>query len=314
MKKAIFYGGLREITQPIQLICIISIDNIKQNAGDFECFVDLINQTQDKITTLKLIDTSYLHRYYDDGLSNMETSNWIRKNASIIKKIKISCEVISWREVILSEAFSQYKKMICLSYYGDEQGNNIDETFHEIVLQLARQHAHKRSLKAAIEYVLEECAGLLTLNGHIAYPGKFNSAINYVLDKYRNKYNINIQHHFYKIISKNHKKEIIPGENKREENAPDFFSAIHPYKKPPSPSQGRHDLSFFVLSLAYLAESFKITTESRARFFQEFLLLCEKYGQSHPLEEGGTPHHVRKETETMEDLYNGASSHPGFNQ
>lgn len=189
-KKAVFLGkALHELTTPIKLIYIINMDQVYQGDDCFKLFLQMVNKHKHKINHLVILDTSYLHRHYNRELSDAKIeSPWLATHKAHFSLIdeSIKYEVMTWDAITNDTQFASAHTKVLQDYQGNESGENIDSTFHQIVQNLVFKYKHKKTKKEALQYVLEECAGSLILDGsYVTYPGHFNAAISYVVKKYQ---------------------------------------------------------------------------------------------------------------------------------
>ena len=170
--------------KPVTLFCVISPDNPKQHGECFLEFVRMVNErTTREIAHVTIIDGSYLNRHYKLKYADHENQKivfeWRNANLKFIEQLQIPYTVTSWYQLISSGAYEATHRKI-IEMFNDEA----DESFKRTVINLAYQYSsYKGTQKQCVQYLLEECAGALLIDGYLTYPGDLNEAIVYAIKK-----------------------------------------------------------------------------------------------------------------------------------
>lgn len=199
-KKAHFCGELPE--GKFVLTNVISIDSVKQSGKFLKEFIDLVNKNRDKISKIIFIDTTYLNRHYDLKYEEETISAWRKSHELIIRNhLQIEWEIRDWRTVISMDRYQDMHAKLKLRY--SEDSNYFDKAYREKVVSVANSKKDKGNMSAKIEYLIEESAGFLSLDGIITYPGTLNAALDYCYHEFKSETMRFIKHAMPDKIEKN---------------------------------------------------------------------------------------------------------------
>jgi hypothetical protein len=177
--KTKFLGGLAlEQGETINLVYVVSLDNIKQQGEYFKEFIALVNhhnQSRIHIPKITFVLTDYLQRHYcaSDKEALEKGQKWQSTHERHFKEMKdVTVEIKGWQKAACDhEKFKDYLALANADYAANEE-------FTTIVNNLARLHQDKKNFFAAKDYLLEECAGAACVGNNITYPSKtLNDAI-----------------------------------------------------------------------------------------------------------------------------------------
>ncbi len=206
----------RSSGQSASAVTIISIDQTHQQGVEFEAFCLKINEEykERNLTNLTIIETGYLKRHYlrlDTQFSSIEEADcaamqlgldWKNQQQSSLDQLKLPCEIISWKEIIESQAgekdvpFSKYLAKIEADYKTDKVfRNHVNTISKKYAEKLAAKYNPERleylyeaCFKAARDYLLEESSIIFKLVQRDfscqLYPGTGNAALRYIQRKY----------------------------------------------------------------------------------------------------------------------------------
>ena len=163
------------------LIYGVSKDNDKQTGNNFQSFIDWIVENKNKVSELKIVLSDWLHRFYvGDEEALLWGKKWEEDNGRFLNKlnkVNIPYQLIHWKAVIETESFTKAKLEIKRLF-------NSDEGFIAIVKGLANNHKQKAGFTEALNYLLEESAGIGSFEGILTYPAnELNGAVSYALKK-----------------------------------------------------------------------------------------------------------------------------------
>lgn len=160
----------------------VSKDNSKQTDDNFALFTNWVIENKNKVTSVKIILSDYLHRFY---VGEIEASLWgeswkdkNKKHLEALHKADIPYQLIDWRSLISEANYIQLKSHVDNLYATDQE-------FKTTVNGLATSHQNKAGFDSAVQYLLEESAGIASLTeGILTYPSpKLNGAIHCALTK-----------------------------------------------------------------------------------------------------------------------------------
>jgi hypothetical protein len=160
----------------------ISKDNSKQTDDNFRLFTNWVIENKNKVTSVNIILSDYLHRFYvGEEEASLWGKSWKDKNQKHLNelhKADIPNQLIDWRSLISEENYLQLKPQVNKLY-------DTDQEFKTTVNGLATSHQNKAGFDSAVQYLLEESAGIASLTeGILTYPSpKLNGAIHCALTK-----------------------------------------------------------------------------------------------------------------------------------
>ena len=160
----------------------ISKDNDRQTDDNFRLFTNWIIENKKKVTSVKIILSDYLNRFYvGEERALLWGKNWQDKNKKYLEELRkedIPYQLIGWRSLIDEEKYIQLKPRVDDLYTTDQE-------FKTTVNGLATSHQNKAGFDSAVQYLLEESAGIASLTeGILTYPSpKLNGAIHCALTK-----------------------------------------------------------------------------------------------------------------------------------
>ncbi|MFZ0218863.1 MAG: hypothetical protein WAL30_01465 [Candidatus Aquirickettsiella sp.] len=153
----------------------VSKDNERQTKDKFAIFVKWIIENKCRITKFQIILSDFLNRYYIGELEAIAWGErWKNENKAMLEQLQlegVSYELLDWKFIINKETYSEVKKKVDQLYRDDQE-------FQIAINGLATSHQNKAGYGSAINYLLEESAGLALLDGVLTYPSpKLNGAI-----------------------------------------------------------------------------------------------------------------------------------------
>ncbi len=305
MLKASFQGGFDRTDLYAE---IISADNEKQTGQYFKAFVQLMNKTKENIGLLVIIDTSFLHRHYDAKYSNdkVETA-WYTKNKKYLELLQIPFVYMSYSKITKSKFYEPHYRRVRLNYAGDEKGDYLEDTdFRHVVKVLSENFLEKGTLREVIKFILDETAGYPALIEYLAeflikrkqeeldgeypeeglkvdpaklritlsYPGGFNGAINYYMEKYPLQSQVSYQEKSYRFRGSTELKLFNASEKNldlaRQAASLDkqgYFSTEH---------QSNYKLSPFAMNVAYFVDRYRFHDSIQPIVCMRVIETCEK--------------------------------------
>lgn len=167
--------------KPIILLYAVSKDNERQTKDNFGLFINWVIENKNKIITLKIILSDYLNRYYVGDVQALEWGRMWKVNNQVyldkLKLLNVSYRLINWKLLLDKGEYSELRANIGQLYLNDQE-------FKTAVNGLAYSHQNKAGYDSAVNYLLEESAGLALLEGVLTYPAqKLNGAIHCALSK-----------------------------------------------------------------------------------------------------------------------------------
>ncbi len=261
--RAKFIKGLRA-SDPITLKLVVSMENKRQTGEDFLAFVELVNKHNKKRNMIKKVEiilSCYLQRHYVGEQKTVEIrETWEKNNEISLKEnLQVPFEIIPWNELCKFEKYSDSKKKVDNLY-------TEDTAFQTIVNNLAKQHSHKADHQSAVNYLLEECAGLLSMDGDVAYPStSLNGAVSYMLEKFKSS----LIFHGYMLIQPQVLNSV-------------FFKHKNQNKETMLPEEVNiANLLQVCLELSELMSNAGINNlEKQANYFKDFIELTRKYANT----------------------------------
>ncbi|CAM4396597.1 MAG: hypothetical protein LEGION0398_MBIBDBAK_00200 [Legionellaceae bacterium] len=265
---------------------IVSADNEKQSGKYFEAFIEMINSKKDKIKKLAIIDTSFLHRHYDNKFSNetMET-DWFKNNKGFLEKLQIDYEYISYKTIFKSKFYEPHYNSIKKDYTGSENGEDVDLAYRKSVKILSEKFIEKGTLREIVKFILDETAGYLAIIEFISekiiketnvedpkklkvifsYPGGFNDCITHAKNKYITSSLVQCEEKSYRFRGKELK---TINTNLNVEEKPMDSAEKN------SRNNGNYSPTFFSRSLAYHIDLMNIKPEHQTIFSMKFIKFC----------------------------------------
>ena len=203
--------------QPAVLMTVISLDNAKQQGPQWGQFLQRVEQgfQAQEFSKFIIVTTGYLQRHYFSlGLATpldeatlaeqakAEDAKWLAKAAAGFKELSAKPEIISWQRLLAqptpeqSLSFSDFLVKVHEEYATNEH-------FKALVEHHANHYVHRKIAhylkkepmlqaevfsRAAIDYVLEECAAVQQLfrcgADILFYPGGMNPPASYIWNTY----------------------------------------------------------------------------------------------------------------------------------
>jgi hypothetical protein len=199
--------------EPLELYLYLSMgaNRCGENSQDGEklmAFIDLINRsrlvklgkgfsTQINIAKIKIVLTSDLYQLYvGSDQAKKSEENWLKKNEQYLEKLDpeykfdANTDILKWADIIKQyPLFSDALQDVCKLYEEDHIFQNlVNEKFipkHSFKYSISNNE--NDAIKAAKEYLFQECAIFMVANHVICYPSpKFNDAVSYVLSHFGN--------------------------------------------------------------------------------------------------------------------------------
>ncbi len=179
-KNAKFIKGLN-VKKPITLRLLASIDNRNLKEKALTAFVGLVNRHKSRIKELEIIVGCYLQRYYvGEEKASLLFEEWKLKNRESLINLdgSISLKITSWKAIVEDEKFEDASGKVKKLY--DE-----DSAYKCKVDLQAKGHKHQAPFENAKDYLLEENAAFMFLEGHFAYPSQHLNAANlHIVENY----------------------------------------------------------------------------------------------------------------------------------
>ena len=289
MLKASIQGELNETDLYVE---IVSADNEKQTGDYFNAFIELANKNKDKIKKLVIVDTSFLHRHYDNKYSN-ETAEteWFKSNKKHLNLLEIPYTYTRYSKIVKSKFYDPHYKAIKTDYSGDENGDFIDNEFRRSAKVLSDKFIEKGTLRDIIKFILDETAGYLAiieyfsaelisetkkdpanLNMVLSYPGGFNECITHASNKYKLYTTVNYEEKSYRFRGKLEIKTDF--EQKIAGTSKELASAI---EKNNERRKDYYSPTFFSRSLAYHIDLIGIEPQYHPIFSIKLITFCNEF-------------------------------------
>jgi tRNA-dependent cyclodipeptide synthase len=196
------------------LIIGVSVGSQSFEGIGLNTLVNAINTQSKKVThcTIAVCDTLQRHNYRLDGKTSEEAAHtmskiagnqWIERNTSVLKKLKIPYQTTRWDEWLndsrYADAFSEISNLFDKDFEFKEAVEYSIKTFSS---RFRKRHEELGFSEGGIDpaalvqscraYLLEECAIIMKLwpinkNDHcefILYPGKMTKALAYTYEKF----------------------------------------------------------------------------------------------------------------------------------
>ncbi|WP_218814612.1 hypothetical protein [Rickettsiella endosymbiont of Dermanyssus gallinae] len=193
------------------VLTVISMNSEKQSEDNFKAFLLALNEQYEfgRVHKLIIVVSGGLHRHYIGldkklageqvvKLANDMDEAWIASNQEILNCLKFDYQIITWDKLLedkeefqvffvqvkndyLSKDKAFRSKVLQHSggYYAEKLYAKLRQKMPDITLDACRE--------AAINYVLDECAVLVSLNrlaDYLVYPGKMNPCASHIYKNY----------------------------------------------------------------------------------------------------------------------------------
>lgn len=182
-----FYGGLDD--KQCFIVHGISLNNTKQVSEEYrQQYINLIKKHQKNLSGHLELLGDEIYSLYQDNVEKTKSIALQCKKFIEQSNFSICCQ---WESLSSTD---EYKKLLIQITKDYKQNNN----FTTIVNELVKKHAFKKNEDAALNYILHECAGFLSLPSFIRkqqklekniaivfiYPSReFNPAVMYQIKK-----------------------------------------------------------------------------------------------------------------------------------
>lgn len=251
-----------EIKKLDTITIVICIDNLAFRHNQLKTLIDEINQicqsSQNKLTKVNFVDTSYLNRFYDDTYASLEISQWKKENLKYIESLTIDYEIIDWSSYLKHPLYKEYYNQISDDYSTNRAG------FKNVAEKFAHIFAHKNGFQAATNYFLEESAVFRLNQGVILYPGRLKDPFDWVIKNYPDT-KVTMLSYSIKPKTMKHIKQIQQSASKQVKNC--ASTAYQP--------------TFFALTVASFADNaVGNNLEKQIKFMSKFIDLCHEFSDT----------------------------------
>lgn len=195
------------------LIIGVSVGSEHFEGVKFSSLVNAINLLAEKVThcTIAIGDTLQRHNYRLDGkvsekdayaMSMKEGDNWIERNSSILKRLKIPYKTTRWGEWLDDPRYENASTEISTLFEKDSAFKfSVEDSIKAFSTRFRKRHEDLGFDPETIDqeileqcccaYLLEECAIIMQLwpknedkhCEYLLYPGKMTKALAYAYDK-----------------------------------------------------------------------------------------------------------------------------------
>lgn len=205
--KAVFRDSIyHKNKNKINLLMVVSIDQIHQSGSDFQKFCNLVNENKDRINNLVIVETGHLKRHYirikqatsleNAAIIGQEAGKaWVSENKLALNTLEIPYQIVSWQSLVEDSEFKEKLLLTVKNYQEDsifkkivdEVGGNYAKKFYLQLKELGITSSFDECIEAAKDYLIEESTiahKLVKMGDFQAYPGRSNPAVSYVYKKY----------------------------------------------------------------------------------------------------------------------------------
>lgn len=185
---------------------VVSSFGNQQAENFWELLIDALNTPEvlSKIKNIRIIDATYLYRYFHNGVlsaSDSSQSTWYTSNKGALQKLKADFQITYWNDILKSAVFQESKEKILQEYYGrncnDISARNTLESnfeiqypdlkFRDIITAEAAVKAFRYNcdIDKALKFSFERCAYFLSelCGENLIFHKPTSRSIDYVVHK-----------------------------------------------------------------------------------------------------------------------------------